>query len=460
MNKLLRLFLLFVLTLGYISANYDAKKAVDYAHKYVEKDVVKKCTGYRASSTVCPGKWNPAYTKQFDGQNGFGTDCMHFLSQAIHAGGIPWDTEKENGYYSVWFDTGEDYQPDESQQSGTNIRTSDFESRVTRGLFKDYLFKRVKPWESKPGDIALHWFQTGSGTWIYHAMLVTADPIVKSGYGWVKFSAHTSDRYDYTWKYKKSDTGKKEFHIYRITEKIKTLKLGSNFGELNAQDSYSKYGKRTTARADLYKFEVETNGIFIFHQASVDKDLDSWLTLLDSKKRKLSYDDDNKGKVDVGPSYKRDSVIKKYLEKGIYYLEASSYGSNKYGRYDLSVLGQSVVGHVIGLDEEIDSELTTQSDESKHRDSRYAKTYTLELYRATSVIIKLDMSDSMDAYLYVRKQGSSSYIARDDDTGRKNGMSRRDSYIEKTFRAGVYEIEVTTYGRGKTGNFTLSVEEE
>jgi len=453
MKKTIKLLLLFVLTLGSANADYDAKKAVDYANKWVvhEWDLcLNSSIAYNSKGEInswgCPEKWNPNYNKLHDGIHGWGTDCMSFISQILEAGGIEKTTtprSSSNSNIKYWTD-----KPGINGETLTWVSVSTFLKRIHDGYLNKYNARKVNGNDIRAGDLVVFRYRSGSS---FHIVFAVTDynPSTNS----FDFCAHTNDRWN------KSTSINGLYEAWRFGSETKTIKLGSNLGELNSQDSYSKYGKRTTAKADLYKFEVEASGTFIFHQASVDEDLDSWLTLLDSRKRKLAYDDDNKGKVDVGSSYKRDSVIEKYLEKGTYYLEASSYGSNKYGKYNLKVLGQSVVGNIIGLDEEIESELTTQSDESKYRSSRYAKTYTLKLNRTTSVIIKLDMSDSMDAYLYVRKQGSSSYLERDDDTGRKNGMSKRDSYIEKTFRAGTYEIEVTTYGSGRTGNFTLSVEE-
>ena len=87
------------------------------------------------------------------------------------------------------------------------------------------------------------------------------------------------------------------------------------------------------------------------------------------------------------------------------------------------------------------------------RAGHYAQWYELTLAERRSVTIELRAR--ADAYLYLRAgagRRSGAAIEENDDGG-----GGHNSRIGRTLDAGTYTIEATTYGRGETGDFTLTV---
>ncbi|MEW5800777.1 MAG: M4 family metallopeptidase [bacterium] len=87
---------------------------------------------------------------------------------------------------------------------------------------------------------------------------------------------------------------------------------------------------------------------------------------------------------------------------------------------------------------------------SKHRSGRYAFYYTFTLTTDTSV--RIDLESSVDTYLYLLSGSENGGIVAQDDDGGENYNSR----ITISLSAGTYAIEATTFSSKRTGNFTLS----
>ena len=91
---------------------------------------------------------------------------------------------------------------------------------------------------------------------------------------------------------------------------------------------------------------------------------------------------------------------------------------------------------------------------SAERRGRHARFYEFALAERRAVTVDL-RSGAADPYLYLRagaRQRPGGVIARDDDGG-----SGYDARIARTLDAGTYTVEATTYGRGETGAFTLTL---
>ena len=91
---------------------------------------------------------------------------------------------------------------------------------------------------------------------------------------------------------------------------------------------------------------------------------------------------------------------------------------------------------------------------SSTRIGRNAHFYTFQLTKQSDVTIRL--TSSRDTYLFLRAGNdtrSGSLVAENDDIGGGNYNSR----IIRTFNAGWYTIEATTFSRGHTGDFQLEI---
>ena len=83
----------------------------------------------------------------------------------------------------------------------------------------------------------------------------------------------------------------------------------------------------------------------------------------------------------------------------------------------------------------------------------YARYYSFTLTESTGITI--DLSSSVDTYLYMRSGSDTSGTAQHSNDDIENGNT--DSQIVETLSAGTYTIEATTYSPTTTGDFTLSV---
>ena len=83
----------------------------------------------------------------------------------------------------------------------------------------------------------------------------------------------------------------------------------------------------------------------------------------------------------------------------------------------------------------------------------YARYYTFALAQDTEVTINL--TSSVDTYLYLREDDATSGTALHDNDDIENG--NLNSRIVANLETGTYTIEATTYAADTTGNFTLNV---
>ena len=96
------------------------------------------------------------------------------------------------------------------------------------------------------------------------------------------------------------------------------------------------------------------------------------------------------------------------------------------------------------------------------RRTYYARRHTFSLDAAASVTIDLADADtdaeSLDTYLVLLARGDAGAVARldaDDDSGAAGGDSR---LADSGLAAGGYTIVATSFGPGRTGDYTLSVD--
>ena len=93
--------LLMVVFYGYMidkayAAGYNADDAIAYARKWTRNDCPADDTGHNCLSTY----YNPAYYS-YTRDNGYSrcSDCANFVSQCLHAGGLPFEEGKWDGTY-------------------------------------------------------------------------------------------------------------------------------------------------------------------------------------------------------------------------------------------------------------------------------------------------------------------------------------------------------------------------
>ena len=102
-------------------------------------------------------------------------------------------------------------------------------------------------------------------------------------------------------------------------------------------------------------------------------------------------------------------------------------------------------------DGSVTGEWTGECD-SVGRSGRYARFFTFSL--DNQAVVRIDLESSWDTYMFLRgglgRDGQE--LHQDDESG--DGYNSR---ISETLPPGDYTIEATTYGREKTGAFTLSV---
>jgi len=202
-----------------IGAGYNSKKAVDYVHKFTI-DNPWNCNKWiygneKRTKGWCPEKWNSDYTKDFSTPSN--TDCIHFISQALHIAGIPMDEEGalENEWWSskLWYNNGGNVISGKAENISSTWRgVTNFKARIDNDEFKNYKFEEINPRNAISGDLIL---LKGSTKW-YHAMLATGSANTEKNF--IPFTAHTNDRYDYPYYYETSYRNGKLI-VYRITPK-------------------------------------------------------------------------------------------------------------------------------------------------------------------------------------------------------------------------------------------------
>ncbi len=146
-----------------------------------------------------------------------------------------------------------------------------------------------------------------------------------------------------------------------------------------------------------------------------------------------------------------DGSVTATLNSGSGYTVSEAAGSAKVAVSDDDLAPVDVCVTALSGDGSVTGEWTGECD-SVGRSGRYARFFTFSLDNQAAVRINLE--SSWDTYMFLRsglgRDGQK--LHHDDDGG--NG---RNSQISESLAAGEYTIEATTYGREKTGAFTLTV---
>ena len=163
-----------------------------------------------------------------------------------------------------------------------------------------------------------------------------------------------------------------------------------------------------------------------------------------------------------------NSRIVATLSAGSYTIEATTYSPSTAGSFTLSVSGGSGGGDGGGGDTPTGcnaASLTLPASgvsgtwgddcESSVPGRGYARYYSFTLSAEAEAEATIDLTSSVDTYLFLRSGSSTSGTAlhSNDDIVGGNTNSR----IVATLSAGSYTIEATTYSPNTTGSFTLSV---
>ena len=146
-----------------------------------------------------------------------------------------------------------------------------------------------------------------------------------------------------------------------------------------------------------------------------------------------------------------DGSVTATLNSGSGYTVSEVAGSATVAVSDDDLAPVDVCVTALSGDGSITGEWTGECD-SVGRSGRYARFFTFSLDNQAAV--RIDLESSWDTYMFLRsglgRDGQK--LHHDDDGG--NG---RNSQISESLAAGDYTIEATTYGREKTGAFTLTV---
>ena len=146
-----------------------------------------------------------------------------------------------------------------------------------------------------------------------------------------------------------------------------------------------------------------------------------------------------------------DGSVTATLNSGSGYTVSEAAGSATVAVSDDDLAPVDVCVTALSGDGSVTGEWTGECD-SVGRSGRYARFFTFSLDNQT--VVRIDLESSWDTYMFLRSGagGDGQELHQDDDGG--NG---RNSQISYSLAAGDYTIEATTYGREKTGAFTLSV---
>ena len=146
-----------------------------------------------------------------------------------------------------------------------------------------------------------------------------------------------------------------------------------------------------------------------------------------------------------------DGSVTATLNSGSGYTVSEVAGSATVAVSDDDLAPVDVCVTALSGDGSVTGEWTGECD-SVGRSGRYARFFTFSLDNQAAV--RIDLESSWDTYMFLRsglgRDGQK--LHHDDDGG--NG---RNSQISESLAAGEYTIEATTYGREKTGAFTLTV---
>ena len=190
-------------------------------------------------------------------------------------------------------------------------------------------------------------------------------------------------------------------------------------------------------------------------------DADTYLYLREGEAKSGDYlqeNDDHEGSTSR-------SLVQSLLPEGTYTVEATTYHQNATGTFTLSIRPGDPGGtqpptsgdacqETIRGDGTFPGILTTECRSEQDQDKN-AKFHSLTLRSESQVTITVE-SSHFDTFLYLRegtaRSGTSLYL--NDDHEGSTSVSR----IQELLSPGTYAIEVTTYGAGEAGQYTLTLE--
>ena len=147
-----------------------------------------------------------------------------------------------------------------------------------------------------------------------------------------------------------------------------------------------------------------------------------------------------------------DGSVTVTVNSGAGYTVSAAAGSATVDVSDDDLAPVEVFVTALSGDGSVTGEWTGECD-SVGRSGRYARFFTFSLDNQAAV--RIDLESSWDTYMFLRsglgRDGQE--LHQDDESG--NGYNSR---ISETLAPGDYTIEATTYGREKTGAFTLTVD--
>ena len=193
--------------------------------------------------------------------------------------------------------------------------------------------------------------------------------------------------------------------------------------------------------ADLYQFTLTSaQTLSVAMNSAV---FDAYLRILDGSGNTLAEDDDSGGGT--------NSLLQRPFVAGTYRIEATSYDSATGGAYTLTLRAVTTQALPISVGQTLSGSLTTSSGRSVGCSGCFADLYQFSVTSSQTLNIVLT-SSAFDAFLRVLDSSGSATIATDDD-----GAGGSNARIYRTFAAGTYRIEATSYNSGATGAYTLAL---
>ena len=221
---------------------------------------------------------------------------------------------------------------------------------------------------------------------------------------------------------------------------VSTITVGQTVnGTLSATSGRS--GDCGGCYADLYQFTLTSSQTLSVAMNSTV--FDTYLRILDGSGNTLTEDDDGGGGT--------NSLLQRVFAAGTYRIEATSYSSGTGGAYTLALRAVTTQVLPISVGQTLSGSLTTSSGRSVGCSGCFADLYQFSVTSSQTLNIVLT-SSAFDAFLRVLDSSGSATIATDDD-----GAGGSNARIYRTFAAGTYRIEATSYASGSTGAYTLAL---
>ena len=195
--------------------------------------------------------------------------------------------------------------------------------------------------------------------------------------------------------------------------------------------------------ADLYEFSISSSQALVISLESLE--FDALLRVLDSNGVVVATDDDS----GAGTNLR----LSRTFSAGTYRIEATTFAAGEVGAYTLSLQADTTptpTVMAISVGQTVSWTLTSSDGRSVDCSGCFADLYEFSTNSSQALVISLD-SLEFDALLRVL-DSNGVVVAIDDDSG-----AGLNSLILRTFAAGTYQIEASTFSEGKTGSYELSL---